>query len=179
MFRILAISGSLRARSTNTELLRAAALAAPSDFSVTLYDGVATLPHFNPDVEEVALPESVAALRHAVERADALIISTPEYAHGLPGSLKNALDWLVGGPEMVEKRVALWHASTWSTHAPAQLAEILRTMSAQVIDAATVVLDLRGKVRDASAIAGEADAQALMTGALRRLSASAGDSLVE
>ncbi len=125
------------------------------------------------------MPESNTELRRAVGAADALIISTPEYAHGLPGSLKNALDWLVGGPEMVEKHVALWHASTWSTHAPAQLAEILRTMSAQVVDEATVVLNLRGKVWDASAVSRPRQTPSLMTGALRRLSASAGDSLVD
>jgi chromate reductase len=167
--RLVAISGSLRARSTNTELLRAAALVAPGDFSVALYGGLADFPHFNPDIEETALPESAAALRRAVGDADALIISTPEYAHGLPGSLKNALDWLVGGPEMVTKRVALWHASTWSVHAPAQLAEILRTMSADVVDGATVVLNLRGKTSQAAEIAANDDTRGAMVGAMRQL----------
>jgi len=171
MPRLLAISGSLRARSTNTELLRAAPLVAGPGVTVWLYEGLAGLPHFNPDVEEHALPEPAAELRRAVGGADALIISSPEYAHGMPGSLKNALDWLVGGPEMVGRRVALWHASTWSTHAPAQLAEVLRTMSAEVVDDATVALNLRGRVWSAAEIAANEDAHAAISAALRRLTA--------
>jgi NAD(P)H-dependent FMN reductase len=167
---LLAISGSLRARSTNTELLRAAALVAPAGTTVDFYDGLASLPHFNPDVEETALPREAAELRAAVGRADALIISTPEYAHGLPGSLKNALDWLVGGPEMVGKRVALWHSTTWSTHAPAQLAEILRTMSAVVVEEASVVVNLRGGSRTAAEIAGDLEASAMLQRSLVVLS---------
>lgn len=171
MFRILAISGSLRAQSTNTELLRAAILVPSTGTTVELYDGLGSLPHFNPDIEETALPVAAAALRQQVGNADALIISTPEYAHGLPGSLKNALDWLVGGPEMVGKRVALWHASTWSTHAPAQLAEILRTMSADVVEDATVVLNLRGKVWHANEIAANDEMRAVLVAGLQRLAA--------
>jgi len=155
MPHVLAISGSLRAHSTNTELLRAASLAAPPGVAITLYAGLATLPHFNPDVDDDALPEPVVALRRAVAGADAVLISTPEYAHGVPGSLKNALDWLVGGPEMVEKRVALWHASTWSTFAPAQLAEILHTMSARVVEEASVTINLRGRSWQAIEIIGD------------------------
>jgi chromate reductase len=169
MPRILAISGSLRAQSTNTELLRAAALVPTQGVTVSLYDGLADLPHFNPDVEEHELPESAAALRRAVGAADALIISSPEYAHGIPGALKNALDWLVGGPEMVGRRVALWHASTWSVHAPAQLAEVLRTMSAEVVEDATVILNLRGRAWHAAEIAENDEARGAMIVALERL----------
>lgn len=172
MFRLLAISGSLRAQSTNTELLRAAALSAPAGVTVILYDGLATLPHFNPDVEDDALPDTVVALRRALAAADAVIISTPEYAHGLPGALKNALDWLVGGPEMVGKRVALWHASTWSTFAPAQLAEILRTMSAAVIEEASVTINLRGRSWEATQIVSDAAHRDAMTEALSLLARS-------
>lgn len=169
MPRILTIPGSLRAHSTNTELLRAAALVAPDGVTVTMYDGLGTLPHFNPDVEEGVLPAVVVELRSAIATADAVIICSPEYAHGVPGSLKNALDWLVGGPEMVGKRVALWHATTWSTHAPAQLAEILRTMSAEVLVEAGLTINLRGKVWHAADVAREAEWRGQMVAAVERL----------
>src|SRR5690606_40201435 len=93
--KILAISGSLRATSSNTHVLLALARLAPDDVEVSLCRSVADLPHFNPDVEGAAdLPAAVLALRADLAAADALAISCPEYAHGIPGSFKNALDWL-------------------------------------------------------------------------------------
>lgn len=141
--KVLALSGSLRAASTNTLLLRAAARLAPSGVTIELFEGIGELPHFNPDLED-APSAAVTAWKCAVSSADALLISTPEYAHGLPGSFKNALDWLVGGIEMVGKPVALLNPSPWSVHAPAALAEILRTMSAEVIPSAAIAVTLRG-----------------------------------
>jgi NAD(P)H-dependent FMN reductase len=135
--RILAISGSLRASSSNTILLMAAAELAPEGVEVTLYDGLGDLPHFNPDLDKALddpdLPTAVRDLRMRVAGADAILISSPEYAHGVPGSLKNALDWLVGGSEIPGKPIALLNASPRSTHAQASLAETLRTMSADLV----------------------------------------------
>jgi NAD(P)H-dependent FMN reductase len=79
----------------------------------------------------------VRELRAAIAASDAVLISSPEYAHGVPGVLKNALDWLVGGPEMVEKRVALVNTSPHATHAQASLAETLRTMSVTLVSSVT------------------------------------------
>jgi chromate reductase len=173
--RVLAITGSLRARSSNTEILRAAALAAPDEFAVELYDALAELPHFNPDLdhEGSVLPPPVVALRACIAAADALLISSPEYAHGVPGSLKNALDWLVSGPEMIDKPVALLNASGRSVHAPAALAEILRTMSARVIPLNKPVVPLAGRPLDASGVAGDAELRGVIVDALRALHASA------
>ena len=156
--RILAISGSLRARSSNTELLRAAASIAAPFAEIVLYQKLDTLPHFNPDRDQEGsdLPSSVKKLRTEIEAADAVVISSPEYAHGVPGSLKNALDWLVSGPEMVNKPVGLLNASARSVHAHAALAETLRTMSANLIENAVVVVPLDGRRLEAAAI--EADA---------------------
>ena len=103
---ILAISGSLRARSTNTELLLALSALAPEGVSIDLYDALDRLPHFNPDLEHTE-PAPVMDLKRRLGRSDGLIISSPEYARGVPGSLKNALDWLVSGSEFVDKPVAL------------------------------------------------------------------------
>lgn len=94
---VLAISGSLRLGASNTSLLDAAARVAPQGMVVTRYPSIAVLPHFNPDddtFDQSTLPEVVTRFRRLIGDADALLLSTPEYAHGLPGSFKNALDWL-------------------------------------------------------------------------------------
>lgn len=153
---ILAISGSLRASSLNAETLRAAALVVPST-RITLYEGLAGLPHFNPDddADGAVLPGPVRDLRAKLAAADALLICSPEYAHGVPGSLKNALDWLVSGPEMVGKPTGLINASPRSAHAFASLAETLRTMSARLVPGAVVEIPLAGRAMDAAAIAAD------------------------
>lgn len=145
--RILAISGSLRAVSSNTALLRAAAALAPEGVEITLYGGLGDLPHFNPDLEEKE-PPSVTDLRARVRMADGLLISSPEYAHGVPGVLKNALDWLVGGEEFVYKPVALLNASPRATHAQASLRETITTMSGRLVAEASIDVPLLGKNLD-------------------------------
>lgn len=149
---ILAISGSLRSASSNTILLLAAAKAAPANVSVRFYEGIAQLPHFNPDVESVALPASVQELRNLVGSSDGLLISSPEYAHAVPGSLKNALDWLVGGFEFIDKPVALLNPSPHSLFAHPQLTETVRVMSARVIESACITLPIAGSKLDADGI---------------------------
>lgn len=154
-YEVLAISGSLRARSSNTEALRAVALLAPPHVRVTMYSELGALPQFNPDLDgEGAVPPApVAELRAHVAGADAMLICSPEYAHGVPGSLKNALDWLVSGSEIVHKPIGLINVSPRSTHAQASLAETLRTMSTVLVPEASVVLPLSGRDLDANAIA--------------------------
>ena len=137
--RLLAISGSLRAGSSNTALLLAAARIAREQ--IVLYEGLADLPHFNPDLDcEGSEPPAAVALRAQIARCDGLIICSPEYAHGVPGALKNALDWLVSFPEFAGKPVLLWNASAaGGEHAQAALVEILRTMSARVLVEASLL----------------------------------------
>jgi chromate reductase, NAD(P)H dehydrogenase (quinone) len=132
---ILGICGSLRSRSRNRQLLALGAALAQPHAVWRDYDGLGELPHFNPDIEQNdALPDEAANLRNLVQTSDALIISTPEYAHGLPGSLKNALDWLVGDPHFSGKTVALWSPTDRSLFAQAQLREVLRTMDAVIVE---------------------------------------------
>src|SRR5882757_1400848 len=102
--RILAIPGSLRARSTNLLLLETAALLAPRESQVEVFTRLGEIPLFQPDTSPDAdAPDAVTALRQAISAADALLFSVPEYAHGLPGALKNALDWLVSSIEFTHK----------------------------------------------------------------------------
>lgn len=148
---VLAIPGSLRATSSNAAMLRAAAHVVP-DLELTLYGGLGELPHFSPDLDVDPIPPPVAALRAQIGAADALAISSPEYAHGMPGSLKNALDWLVSSIEAIGKPVLLISGSPGgAAHSHAQLLEVLRTMSMQVIDGGAHVfsranLDAEGRV---------------------------------
>jgi NAD(P)H-dependent FMN reductase len=90
------------------------------------------------------MPAPVRALREQVASSDALLIASPEYAHGVTGVLKNALDWLVSFPPFVDKRVAIFNASPRSVHADAALREILTTMSADIVSDACLALPLRG-----------------------------------
>jgi NAD(P)H-dependent FMN reductase len=132
--RVLCICGSLRRVSSNRAALEAARQLAPASLELAMYDDLATLPLFNPDDERDPLPPSVLALREAVGQADALLIACPEYAHGVPGAFKNLLDWLVGSLEFPGKPVLLLNASArGSYHAQEALAEILRTMSAELL----------------------------------------------
>jgi chromate reductase, NAD(P)H dehydrogenase (quinone) len=174
-FNILAISGSLRARSSNTEALRAAALLAPDSATVNIFDGLASLPHFNPDldVQGATPPERVRQFRAEIGAADALLICSPEYAHGVPGTLKNALDWLVSSSEMLFKPIGLLNVSPRSTHANASLAETLRTMSTVLVEGASVELSLAGSGLDAAAIAAEPTMSRTLRGAVDALVAAA------
>ncbi|MDJ0342106.1 NADPH-dependent FMN reductase [Streptomyces sp. H10-C2] len=150
--RLLAVSGSLRAASSNSTLLRALLGLVPPGTTTAVYDALAGLPHFNPDMdrEGMSSPPPVAELRAAVGSAGAVLIVSPEYAHGVPGSLKNALDWLVSGAEMIDRPFAVVTASPLQVGGPyahAQLRETLSTMSARVVaDACREVAFVGNKV---------------------------------
>ena len=178
--RLLAVSGSLRAKSSNTAALLAAARLAPENVAVIVYDGLAALPHFNPDLDlEGAIPPAaVAEWRSLVGEADGILFSTPEYAHGLPGSLKNALDWLVSSPSFYGKPVAIVDTSPYSLHAQASLLETLSTMGTTLVRDAFVEIPIRGRQLDADRIVHDAELSlALRTGlaALVRAIEAAGD----
>jgi chromate reductase, NAD(P)H dehydrogenase (quinone) len=152
--RLLAISGSLRRASSNTAALEALAKLAPEGVKVLVYRELADLPPFNPDddVEDEPKPKPVETLRALVGASDALIISAPEYAHGVPGVLKNALDWLVASETFAGKPVALVNTSPRAFHAQASLREILATMAARVMPEAFAAISLTGKTVSADDI---------------------------
>jgi chromate reductase len=167
--RIVAVSGSLRAASKNRALLEAAQLIAPRGVEIALDWSLATLPHFNPDLDTLdgsSLPPAAVAWRTAIARADGLLISSPEYAHGIPGVLKNALDWLVSSTDFPGTPVALLGASAMSVIAPVQLREILVTMNARFVSEASVTIPVPGAGADAAAIAADPELSAMLRGAL-------------
>jgi len=113
--KVLAVSGSLRAGSYNTRLLRAAAEAAPEGVEVELWDGIGDLPIYSEDLEGGPLPDSVQRLRRDWAGADAILFATPEYNGSVPGGLKNAVDWAsrpVREGALKNKTVAVVGAST-------------------------------------------------------------------
>lgn len=102
--KILAICGSTRTNSTNHHLIKAIAELSKDIFEIELYDRLAQLPQFNPDDDNENVSKEVLGFRHLLNKADGVIICTPEYAHGVPGSLKNAIDWTVGTSEFWQKQ---------------------------------------------------------------------------
>lgn len=140
--QILTFCGSLRAASSNLALLSAVERLAPQGMTVRRYERIGELPHFTPDLDDDArLPAEARDLRDRVAEADGLLFAVPEYMHSLPGSFKNALDWMVGCPRFPGKPVALAHVSSRHAFAPGQLVEILHTMSARLVPEAGFNLD--------------------------------------
>lgn len=130
MKTIIAISGSLRTVSSNTTLLRILGTMLPIDVNYSIFEGIGDLPHFNPDIDQEEAIQPVKALRNAIQQADAVVICTPEYAFGVPGVLKNALDWLVSSGEMNEKPVATISASPLFRGGDRAHASLLLTLEA-------------------------------------------------
>jgi NAD(P)H-dependent FMN reductase len=105
--RVLAVCGSLQAKSGNLALLKAAAASVPPGVDFVLFDGLRDLPHFNPDIEASGVPESVTRWRLALTASDAVLIACPEYGFSLPGVLKNSIDWVIGSGELEQKVVGI------------------------------------------------------------------------
>jgi NAD(P)H-dependent FMN reductase len=167
--RVLAISGSLRRLSSNTALVSAAVRVAPAGVEVSVYRELADVPPFNPDLDTDTAPAAIGRLRAALDACDAILICSPEYAHGVSGMLKNALDWVVGSGELIGKPVALINASTRATHAYAALKETLTTMSGRVVEEAAVTIPLDGSKCDADSIAADAHLSGLLRVSLAAL----------
>jgi NAD(P)H-dependent FMN reductase len=173
--RVLLISGSTRAGSTNSALVRTAAACAPPGIEAVAYDGLATLPHFNPDDDREPLPPPVAALREAIDSADGVLFCTPEYAGTLPGSAKNLLDWTVGATVLTDKPVAWVNAAAdprRGAGAHATLATVLGYVQARIVEdacrsvpVARESLNADGLIDDAATCAAIADALLALTSA--------------
>ena len=158
VIKILAISGSLRAGSANTKILEALMGSVSDSISLSIYDGLAHLPHFNPDIDGDEALAPVEDWRARLKQADGVLFCTPEYAHGVPGALKNALDWIVSSGEFMHKPTAVISASPspdGGDRANASLVQTLRVMMADIgegatlcIPAASAKLNDQGEVTD-------------------------------
>jgi NAD(P)H-dependent FMN reductase len=167
--KILTLCGSLRACSSNRAILRAYAQLAPATFEFEHWDRVGALPHFNPDLDGDRVADEVARFRSLVAGADVIVMSTPEYAHALPGAFKNALDWLVSDPVFAGKRVVILHVARGSTWALDSLREVLKTMSANIVEAASIALPLGSNQLDENAILARDDLRALLVRSIAAL----------
>lgn len=166
--RLLAISGSLRAVSLNTRLLQALKICAPAGIDVQLYEELGALPLFNPDLEGHE-PDVVRRLFRAVDGADALVIASPEYAHGVTGSIKNLLDWLVGGHEFVNKPVAVLNAAPRAHHALDALKETIRTMNGNLVEPASLLVPVASRPLPPDDIAADAEYAPLLDEVFQQL----------
>jgi NAD(P)H-dependent FMN reductase len=141
--------------------------------TVRIYAGLGGLRHFNPDLDVEPWPEPVIDLRAQIGWADGLIVSSPEYARGIPGAFKNALDWLVSSDVFPGKPVALFNASSRSVAMQAALRLTFETMSARVIDDACITIPLLGGARTGAEIAGDPEMAAMIDDALKAFAAMA------
>lgn len=133
--KILAISGSARMLSTNTALLRGLQAVAPHGIEIEVFDGIGELPIFSVDREGSELPQGIGDFMELISSSAGLIISSPEYVRSIPGGLKNAIDWLVSGDQIVEKPIVLVHASHRGDDMLKALRTVLSTVSSNFTEA--------------------------------------------
>lgn len=130
--RVLAISGSTRAQSTNSTLIHAIREMAAEQFNLSVFNDLALLPHFNPDLDNEVPPETVLSFRKSLRDADGILICTPEYAMGVPGTLKNAVDWTVSSMEFSGKPTVLITASSLGEKGHTSLLATLEIIEAHI-----------------------------------------------
>ena len=132
--KILVINGSTRINSTNLKFIKAVSALSAEYFSMTIFNGLTLLPHFNPDLDTDDVPESIKEFRQQIKTADGILICTPEYAFGIPGTLKNAIDWTVSSGEFYDKPLALITASTSGEKAHAAFLDVLKAVGSRMSD---------------------------------------------
>ncbi|SEB49804.1 NAD(P)H-dependent FMN reductase [Paenibacillus sp. GP183] len=148
---VLGISGSLRKQSSNTWLLSSIGGMMPTGMEFRIYQGLASLPHFSPDLDgdESQSHDSVREWREELRSADAIVICTPEYARGVPGSLKNALDWVVSSGEFMNMPTAVISASPHPDGGATALQSLILTlkmMNAAIPDEASLAVPFVSKM---------------------------------
>lgn len=174
VINILAISGSLKSTSANTNILRAISKIAPKNVLIHIFDGLDKLPHFNPELANDI--EAVNSFRQQLRESDGVIFSTPEYAFGVPGVLKNALDWVVSSGELNKNPVATISASPLYSGGDKALASLLLTLTAlganMDADSSLSISTIKSKMNDSGEITSEetiTELKLLLDGLLKRI----------
>lgn len=172
--KVIALCGSTRQNSTNHSLIRAIAALSKGSLKITLYDGIERLPQFNPDKDGDNVVAEVSDLRHQLDNAEGIIICTPEYAHGVPGTLKNAIDWTISSSQFPHKPTMLITASTDGSFGHKALLETLKAIEAKNIDNLQLVISFaKTKINNENQITDEKtlhDVQALLAKFIQTLS---------
>ena len=136
-------------RSVNLSLIRSIIPIFPDRLDINVFEGLADIPHFNPDLDNENPPENVSNFRRQLKQADGILICTPEYAMGVPGTLKNAIDWTVSSMEFSHKPVALITASTAGQKGHQSLINTLKIIEADMPDDSQLLISyVRTKVKD-------------------------------
>lgn len=160
--KILAISGSLSKKSSNAQVLQNIVMLLDNDTQFILSDSIRELPHFNPELDTDPSLAAVEKFRQQLKDADAVLICTPEYAFGVPGALKNALDWTVSSGEFVNKPLALITASLSGEKAQAALLQTFTALSANINPDTTLLLSfIRSKLDEQGNFKNKADETAV------------------
>ena len=164
MKNILAICGSLRAKSTNLSIIENVAAMSANSLNISLYQGLSDVPAFNPDLDtdDSVPPAEVADLRSRIKESDGVLICTPEYVFAVPGALKNAIDWMVSSAAFVNKPTALITASGLGEKAHETLLLTLQTLEAKIGEKAALhVPYVRTKVNAEGVVSDAATVEAL------------------
>ena len=147
--KIVAISGSTRKNSANLNLINAINELYSDQLEVRIFQGLTDIPHFNPDLDTDNPPEAVFALRKELNGADGILICTPEYAMGVPGTLKNAIDWTVSSMEFSNKPAALITASSAGHKAHLSMIETLKIIESDISkDSQLLISFVKTKVKN-------------------------------
>jgi chromate reductase, NAD(P)H dehydrogenase (quinone) len=147
---IVAINGSTREKSTNALLIQAIKDLTRNSLIVHEFNKLADLPHFNADLDDENPPKQITDFRNQLKTADGILICTPEYAMGVPGSLKNAIDWTVSSCEFMHKPTALITASSHGLKGHAALLETLKIIEAKMSDDTQLVISfVKTKIKEA------------------------------
>lgn len=160
--KIFAVSGSTRKDSTNMNLINAIADLFSDELDIIIFQGISTIPHFNPDLDIGNSPEAVEIFRRKIHEADGILICTPQYAMGVPGTLKNAIDWTVSSMEFSHKPVALITASLAGHKGHLSLMETLKVIEADIPDSSRLLISFaKTKIGDNKIINVETLAQVI------------------
>lgn len=153
---ILAICGSTRENSTNLQLIHAIGKLTTAIWNIEIYDGLALLPHFNPDLDKDSPPPIVDIFRNKIRNAAGILICTPDYIFSLPGSLKNAIEWTVSTTLFSKKPAAIITASGLGEKAHESLQLIMKTIEAEIPGSSQLLIrGARNKVNDSGEITDE------------------------
>lgn len=172
--KVIAICGSTRQNSINHSLIKAIVDLSTENLDITIFDGIANLPQFNPDNDGEYVANEVADFRQQVNNAEGIIICTPEYAHGVPGTLKNAIDWTISSSQFPHKPTMLITASTVGSFGHKALLETLKAIEAKNIDNLQLVISFaKTKINNENQITDNKtlhEVQALLTRFIQTLS---------
>ena len=138
--KVLAICGSIRADSSNLQIIKLIAAMSTNDLEIEIYNDLGKLPHFNPDDDSEYVDEIVKEFRNKISTADGILISTPEYVFSLPGALKNAIEWTVSTTVFSGKPVAIITASGLGEKAHESLLLIMKTIEAKFDEQSQVLI---------------------------------------